>query len=119
MRKLLVVFAAVVFSLASPLANADVTSVDVTTRADVGSSGYEKIVGIVHFEVDPKDPRNAVVVDLDKAPVNAAGKVEFSADLYILRPKNDAKSNGVALVDVLKRGRKVALNFNRATGRGR
>jgi hypothetical protein len=118
MRKIAVPFIAAAFSLVSPRANAEVTRVDVTIRADVGNSGYEKIVGIVHFEVDPKDPRNAVVVDLDKAPVNGAGHVEFSADLYILRPKDEAKSNGVAIVDVLNRGRKIVLNFNRASGAG-
>jgi hypothetical protein len=54
-----------------------------------------------------------VVVDLDKAPLNAAGLVEFSSDLYILKPKA-TPGNGVALVDILNRGNKVVLNgFNR------
>jgi hypothetical protein len=97
-------------------ARAEVTRVDVTSRADVGKSGYEKIIGIAHFDVDPKDVHNKVVVDLDKAPTNAAGHVEFSADIYILRPKDPSKASGVALVDVLNRGRKIALNFNRARG---
>jgi hypothetical protein len=44
--------------------DAEVTRVDITTRSDVGNSGYEKIVGTVHFAVDPKDPRNRVIVDL-------------------------------------------------------
>ena len=53
------------------------------------------------------------VVDLDKAPRNAAGRVEFSSDLYILRPKAP-RGNGAALVDILNRGNKVVLNgFNR------
>ena len=99
---------------ASP-AHAEVTRIAIATRADVGQSGYEKIVGTIHFAVDPRDPRNRVVVDLDKAPVNAAGRVEFSSDLYILRPKDPARSNSVALVDVLNRGNKIVLNgFNRA-----
>ena len=101
-----------------PAANAEVTRVDITTRADVGNSGYEKIVGIVHFDVDPKDPRNRVVVDLDKAPTNAAGHVEFSADLYILRPKDAARSNGVALVDVLNRGRQGRAQLQSRAGAG-
>jgi len=92
---------------------AEVIRVDVATRADVGTSGYEKIVGTIHFAVDPNNPRNRFVVDLDKAPVNAAGLVEFSSDLYILRPKTTT-GNGVALVDILNRGNKVVLNgFNR------
>jgi hypothetical protein len=34
--------------------------------------GYEKIVGTIHFAVDPRNPRNTVTVDLDKAPTTVA-----------------------------------------------
>jgi hypothetical protein len=94
-------------------ARGEVTRVDVARRMDLGSSGYEKIVGTIHFAVDPKALVNRRVVDLDKAPVNAAGRVEFSSDLYILRPKAP-RGNGAALVDILNRGNKVVLSgFNR------
>jgi hypothetical protein len=102
------------FSLATPPAGAEVTRVDVTSRAVVGASGYEKIVGTAHFSVDPKDPHNRVIADIDKAPLNAAGRVEFSGDVCILRPLDAARANGVALVDVVNRGRKTILtSFNR------
>ena len=91
-------------------ANAELTRVDVTTRTDVTGSPYEKIVGTAHFSVDPKDPRNRVIADLDKAPTNSAGRVEFSADLYILRTKDANRSNDIALVEVLNRGRKLVLS---------
>ena len=91
-------------------AHAELTRVDVTTRTDVTGSPYEKIVGTAHFSVDPKDPRNRVIADLDKAPTNSAGRVEFSADLYILRSKEANRSNDIALVEVLNRGRKLVLN---------
>jgi hypothetical protein len=95
------------------VSGAEVTRVEIAKRADVGLSGYEKIVGTIYFAVDPKAARNRVVADLDKAPVNAAGLVEFSSDLYILRPKA-TPGNGAALVDILNRGNKVVLNgFNR------
>src|SRR6185312_4734252 len=95
------------------VSGAEVTRVEIATRADVGLSGYEKIVGTIYFAVDPKAARNRVVADLDKAPVNATGLVEFSSDLYILRPKA-TPGNGAALVDILNRGNKVVLNgFNR------
>jgi Alpha/beta hydrolase domain len=100
---------AVALLASAGLARAEVTRVEVARRSDLGASGYEKIVGTIHFAVDPKDPRNRGVVDLDKAPVNAAGRVEFSSDLYILRPKAP-RGNGAALVDVLNRGNKVVLN---------
>ena len=63
-------------------ASAEVTRVDITGQAAIGTSGYEKVSGTAHFAIDPKDPRNRVIVDLDKAAVNAQGKVEFSADFY-------------------------------------
>ena len=96
------------------IARAEVTRVDVARRMDLGASGYEKIIGTIRFAVDPGDPRNRTVVDLDKAPVNAAGRVEFSSDLYILRPKAP-RGNGAALVDVPNRGNKRVLSgFNHA-----
>ncbi len=91
------------------VAYGEVTRVDVTSRKPVGSSGYEKIVGVAHFAVNPKDPHNRVIADIDKAPVNASGLVEFSGDVCILRPLDAAKSNGVALVDVVNRGRKTIM----------
>src|SRR4051794_30389645 len=91
------VVAAAFALLSSQVARAEVTRVEIATRADVGISGYEKIIGTIHFAVDPKAARNRVVVDLDKAPVNANGLVEFSSDLYILRPKA-TPGNGAALV---------------------
>lgn len=90
-------------------AHAELVRVDVTTRADIGNSGFEKIVGLAHFEVDPVNARNQPIADIGRAPKNAAGKVEFSSDLYIIRPKDAAKSNGIALVEVLNRGRKLVL----------
>jgi hypothetical protein len=91
-------------------AEAEVTRVEVRTRTDIGASGFEKIVGVVHFEVDPKDPRNQPIADIDKAPVNARGRVEFSSDLYIIRPKEPSRSNDIALVEVVNRGRKLVMS---------
>jgi hypothetical protein len=104
---------AALFTLAlCATASAEVKRVEIKTRADLGGTGYEKIIGTVFFEVDPSDARNRVIADLDKAPRAANGRVEFSADLYILKPK--AAGNGAVLVDVLNRGGKPALTgFNR------
>jgi hypothetical protein len=113
--RLLLTIAVSLTLLTGARAAAEVTRVEVKSRGMVGTSGYEKIVGTLHFAIDPKDPRNARIADVEKAPVNAAGRVEFSADMYSLRPVDPAKSNGVALVDVLNRGNKIVLrNFNRS-----
>ncbi|HXV75586.1 MAG TPA: alpha/beta hydrolase domain-containing protein [Candidatus Polarisedimenticolaceae bacterium] len=83
-----------------------------------GSVGpYEKLVGTVHFAVDPGDPANAAVVDLDLAPTNAGGEVTFRADLYLLRPKRAERGNGTLLVEVANRGGKGVLTLlNGAVG---
>ena len=93
------------------LARAEVTRIEITSRADLAYAGYEKILGRVFFAVDPANPRNAVIVDIDKAPRNANGRVEFSADFYAVRPKTGG--NGVAIVDVVNRGNRVTRMFNR------
>ena len=55
--------------------------------AAFGDTGaYERVKGTFKGELDPADPRNKVIVNIDKAPRNAAGKVEYEADFYILRP---------------------------------
>jgi len=71
---------------------------------------YEKIVGRMHGAVDPHHPLNAVVVNLDKAPVNADGLVDYSSDFYLLKPTDMRRGNGALLYDVLNRGGKVALH---------
>ena len=115
-------FAAAAIACAARGAQAEVTRIEIASRTDVlggnpfGDTGaYEKIIGKVFFSVDPKHPRNQGIVDLDKAPRDGAGRVAFSADLYMLAPKDAARGNGVALFDILNRGRKNILrDFNRA-----
>ena len=84
--------------------------------AAFGDAGaYELLEGRIHFAVDPANARNQIIADLDKAPRNAAGKVELSADLSILKPKDAAKGNGTLLLDVVNRGNKTVLrSFDRA-----
>ena len=69
---------------------AEVTRVEITSRQDVlngkafGTVGaYEKLSGKVYFAVDPNNPHNKIIADVDKAPKNSQGKVEFSADLFL------------------------------------
>jgi hypothetical protein len=117
----IVMIASVVAGAPGPT-RAEVSRIEIASRAPVldgksfGDVGpYEKIVGKVFFSVDPANPRNKAIVDLDKAPRDAAGRVGFSADLFVLAPKDAARGNGVAFFDVLNRGRKNILrDFNRA-----
>jgi len=72
----------------------------------VGS--YVRITAKATIALDPRDPQNAVIADLDKAPRNAAGKVEAVADVVIVQPADPAKGNQTLLLDVPNRGRKLA-----------
>lgn len=95
--------------LVSLSTHAEVVRVDVTERRDVGKLGYEQIIGKMHLAIDPKLPQNAVIADVELAPVNAAGRVEFVADLRLWKPKNMSRSNGAAWVEIPNRGGKSGL----------
>jgi hypothetical protein len=69
---------------------------------DIGP--YEKLVGRAFGELDPADPRNQTIVDLDLAPKNAQGLVEYSADVLILRPIDAAKRNRRLFYEINNRG---------------
>ncbi|MEO8050189.1 MAG: alpha/beta hydrolase domain-containing protein [Acidobacteriota bacterium] len=97
--------------LISALAYAGVTRVEITQRHDLALVNYEEIIGKVYFAVDPKLPHNGIIIDLDKAPRNAQGLVEFSSDLYVLKPKDPAKSNGTALLEISNRGGKGMMGM--------
>ena len=114
---------ALALALAPAALRAEVTRVEITSRTDVlggksfGEVGpYEKLVGKIYFALDPQNPHNKTIVDLDKAPRNGQGKVEFSADLVVLRPKDPSRGNGVLFFDIVNRGNGLVLgSFNRGT----
>jgi hypothetical protein len=101
--------------LVSVSASAEVVRVEVTSQQDIPEYGYVQMIGKAYFVVDPKDPKNAVVADIDKAPKNAQGKVEFTADLLTMWRKAD-DGNNVALIDVVNRGNTTAFRLNRTAG---
>lgn len=72
---------------------------------------YERIIAHAKYEIDPAHSRNQGMVDLDLAPRNAAGKVEFEADVDFLAPVDLSKANGAIFYDVNNRGGKLALRF--------
>ena len=82
-----------------------------------GTSGtYERIRGKAYFAVDPKAAANREIVDLDRAPRTVADLVEFSADLYVLRPQNPELGNRTILYEAPNRGGKGMLGlFNRGS----
>src|SRR6204780_1838015 len=116
---------ALTLSLCLPaLACAALLRIEVSERSDVldgkpfGAAGpYERIAGKAYFAVDPNLPANKIVVDLDKAPRNEEGLVEFSSDIYVLKPRDPAHGNGAVFFEVSNRGGKGMLSgFDHASG---
>ncbi len=84
---------------------------------DVGP--YERLDGTAHLEVDPRDPLNAVIVNLDKAPRNSRGMVEFSSRFYILKPVDITRGNRKILYGINNRGNSIEVTrFNLVPGAG-
>src|SRR5439155_1330906 len=100
-----------------------VTGFEITLRrplaggAPFGDVGpYEELKGRLRYAIDPSHAANRGVTDVALAPRNAAGLVEFSADLSLLVPVDPARASGRALIDVVNRGNTVSVpNFNHAT----
>ena len=101
-----------------------VTRIEINARgplnggAAFGDSGpYEYLTGILHFSADPRFEGNKVICDIDLAPTNADGLVEYSAEFHLLKPV-DPPAHGRLLVDSINRGNMTALSmFNDALRR--
>lgn len=72
---------------------------------DVGS--YEIVNAKAHLWLDPLAEQNQQVVDLEFAPKNSEGYVEYSTDVVILRPADLSAGRRVVVYDVPNRGSKV------------
>ena len=78
---------------------------DGKTFGDAGP--YERLDGTVYFEVDPRDPLNALITNVDNAPRTPSGMVGFSSPFYILKPVDMARSNHKIFYGINNRGNKL------------
>jgi Alpha/beta hydrolase domain len=83
---------------------ARITRVVVERTESIGHDGYQKLTGRAYGEIDPKLPQNAIITDLQFAPRNARGMVEYVATLTILKPADMTKASRVLLYFVPNRG---------------
>jgi Alpha/beta hydrolase domain len=128
-RKLL--YVSVVGALAATAAlvaptnvDARITKIVVSTKESptfggysfAGIGQYEKIAGMAFGELDPNDPKNAVIVDIALAPRNANGKVEYSHTFYILKPIDLSKGSHRVMYEPPNRGGKTVATLNRGVG---
>lgn len=89
------------------ITGAEKPTFDVAKFGEVGT--YERLYGTAYGEIDPRDPKNAVITDLDLAPRNERGMVEYAMDVYILKPIDPTKGNHRLLYEGNNRGNKYAL----------
>jgi len=84
------------------------TAFDGRTFGHVGA--YEQLRGTVSGELDPGDRRNAVITDIDLAPRNPRGKVEYTATFTVLKPIDMRRASGILVYEVNNRGNKILLS---------
>lgn len=106
-------------------AHSRVVRLEVTSRGPAfggrsfGAVGpYEILLGTATAVVDPSAALNAGIVDLDKAPRNAAGLVEYRFEFDVLKPLDLSKGNGVLVYEVNNRGRNIVFGYFHGAGRG-
>jgi hypothetical protein len=104
---------------AAPATKSRVVRLHITRRepfaggVPFGTTGpYEKVVGTAYLELDPTDPHNTIIQDIKLAPRNPQGMVEYATDVYVLKPVDMSRGNGVLLYEVVNRGSKFLLIFN-------
>ena len=103
----------------APVAHARVTQIQILTRGTAfgghsfaGVGQYEFITGIATGEVDPKNPQNALITDIQLAPKNAAGLVSYQHNFYILQPLDPSKGNRKMMYEPPNRGGKTYQTLN-------
>jgi hypothetical protein len=78
--------------------------------ASFGNAGqYEALSGRAFGELDPNDPRNAVIQDIALAPRNARGMVEYSATFQLVKPIDMSKASRLMWHDVPNRARRLTI----------
>jgi len=105
-------------------ADARITKIDVTTTESPTFGGYswpgvgqyEKLAGKAYGEVDPLDPKNALIVDIELAPRNSRGMVEYAFDFYILKPIDLRRGAHKVMYEPPNRGGKTWSTFGRVPG---
>jgi len=75
------------------------------------AGAYEKLIGKAYGEVDPKKKHNKTIINIDKAAKNERGRVEYSMDIFMLKPVDMKRGNQTLFYEVVNRGNQ-ALRVN-------
>ena len=104
---------------ATSVAHARTTQIQILNRGTAfgghsfaGVGQYEFITGIATGEVDPTNPQNAIITDIQLAPRNARGNVVYQHNFYILQPLDFDKGNHKMMYEPPNRGGKTYQTLN-------
>ncbi len=108
----------------SPTVQARIIRIEITSRESPTFGGksfgrvgaYEKLRGKAYGELDPNSPQNALITDIQLAPRNAKGMVEYAMDMYILKPIDLTKGSHKLFLEVNNRGGKLVGGLNKSSG---
>src|SRR5438876_7738608 len=70
---------------------------------------YQTLTGRAFGELDPNDPHNAIITDIQVAPRNPNSKVEYIASFFIVKPVDMLQSSGLMWHDVPNRGGRITI----------
>ena len=102
----------------APEARAQITRIDLELVESPALGGqsfgavgeYERLRGRFYGEIDPADSRHRGIVNLEHAPLNANGRVEYSTTVEIYRPVDMRRWNRALYHTVPNRGGAGAAN---------
>jgi hypothetical protein len=105
-------FVVVGFMCSIAVGQAHVTRIEVLKSEPVPATqangeavpAYERISGRFYGELDPRDPKNALITDIQLAPKNAHGMVEYVGTFSLMKPADMSKASGVLMYSVVNRG---------------
>ena len=124
LRGSILAIAAAVFACAAP-AQAEVKRIVVDKKVSpafegrsFGSAGqYETLAGRAFGELDPNDPHNRLITDIQLAPKNGSGKVEYVATFFLVKPIDASKGSRLMWHEVPNRGGRLTIpEVERALG---
>src|SRR5262245_24678922 len=84
-------------------AHANIVKLEIT-RVEPAGPTHERITGKAYGELDPADQKKACITDIELAPRNARGKVEYVTTFSLVRPTGTMTYSGVLLYTVVNRG---------------
>jgi len=118
LRELLLVSASGLLLGSLSPADARITKIAISSTAPAyggatfGSVGaYEFVTGTAFGEVDPSNELNKIIQDIQLAPRNARGMVEYSTKFQILKPVDESKGNRMMLFEIVNRGNELDPGF--------